>query len=180
MLKPYTPLPQILPNWVIDFLKQNPTNSMAYYEGIDQVTAKPRLDFFIKCEASDAQYVMDSPTIHAALSLEERQVDPYVGHAVFARVNFVEAEFHRVGEGIDVAVTDRPPAQFAVESEFPVQHPVCMFQLRILITQPTWQFIFVDNDCRWFFNAKRFRNPLSLAERDRWLKKIPGWTGRSP
>lgn len=167
-LRPMIPLAGIMPDWLIDWLKQNPRNSMAWSEGADNA-GRRAISFFLKTDYSDVQFVIDSPSILAIRGLAEVRDDPVCGHVILHTMRLIEGEENTLAEGVSVAQVE---GVYNAASEFPVDVAYAMYALEILLGQESWQYIFVDNECDKFFNAKLFDNPIKGAERERWLYKV--------
>lgn len=167
-LRPYMPLAEVVPYFVIDFLRGNPEDCMCYYPGQDRETGKETLTLFVKMRESDAPWYINNPVILAELSLVERTNDPVIGHGVFARAVFFEGQTIDFGDGVTTVTS---PASYITETEFPVDSRACMQVLETLIQQAKWSFTFVSNDCETFYNAKSFDNPLHETT-EKWLYRV--------
>jgi len=163
------PIENVLPDFVINFLVKNPTQSMSYYEAVDTQTGKTVVQFFIKANSSDLQYLSENPNPRGLFSLAERSDSEYPNGCIFAKAIFFESEFVALAPGVEYAIS---PGIFTLESEFDPENLVCLNSLELLVAQPHWDFVLVNNACTIFYNTKRFPNPLDKQEREKWLYRI--------
>ena len=176
---PFTPLTDIVPSPVVEYLSRNPENSMSYLTGTDIRNGEQAVNFFIKCNYVDVQYLVDAPAVKALFRFYDEQNDR--GDIMVLRAEFLQADARKVAELTHVATgrtlemydCERPPEFFVAETEFGRASREQVGALASVLQQTRWQFAFVTNDCRYFLHAKEFANPLSPDTKARvlaWMK----------
>lgn len=176
-VRPFMPL-TCLPQDLLSFLRQNPANAMVPAH-IVTAGGGDLLEFYVKANYSEVMFTVDSPRIVGMLGLRYVPNDPDAGEIVLATLELLEADLQQT-PGTAGATTVLSADTYYNAAEFPVQNVSMLDQLRRLVEQSDWAFSFIDNDVTVLYNRKRFPNPLSAEDRQRWLQRIEAWRQRCP
>jgi hypothetical protein len=160
------PLSDVLPGFVLDFIRMQPQNATCYWPGVTDDGAMTT-DFFVRCSPEDVDFIIEKSTAHARLTLVDAD-DDSEGPMILMDAKFF-SNVEQVDEGVQVAMN---PEVYGLQSEFPKDLKDPLGALAVLIKQPVWRYIFVSDDCEKFLNAKAFDNPLTEEEKDSWSATV--------
>lgn len=133
-----------------------------------------RVEFVIKASPDAVAWLTDSPRVTSTAGLRYIPGDRDAGEGALSILSIAEAKL-QAAPGSASASAPAGARCYLSRCEFPANRRRMLELLQVLITQPHWQYRFVDSAVMAVLHEVRVPNPLTALQQGAWQERVQKW-----